>query len=616
MFRRVRESISSRAQAAAAAASQRPRRRLKNQQHASSSSYHANGDPNETPTSRRRRRRRQTEDASADTIDSDDDRSVGNMSVRSTVTVETTRTDANENRKPLADPTQRLATQVLVRDFAPPTDHEANANGSDDDDDASITSWLDPVEVLKEAHSDITKLNIYLQELTLTRPTTTALVALVRGDNRSWEAIAVDMLRQKARWESITIENVRNESDTADKPFTYLDSVLALLLQLDNCAYLHFSQFSLSFASAQSLNTLAYSKSLTKLQLDLIDLSTSIPSLSEGLLHNTSIKELIASRCGLNDDQLGILLSSLPKYLEELRLFGNKCRNKGLEALADVLRHSQHLKLLDLSYQHVEVCSDPSKRTFDVNLLFQVLKTNNKTLRVFDLDNTGIDDDQLTCLCEALCVNVTLEQVMLNHNRISATGIGVLARHLGTMKGLKKISMYSNLFDAPQAEGAISESNGAAAKESDHRKERSSSRQNGSGNLPPTENGHVPRNSSNNSNGARDETKKSTETEDGESENDGDDDSSAPPPSADFREPDKVKEDEALEDDNNEGSDNENVDNSSSPPPSTDFQEDDEANEELDQEEDDNHDKSNATDQDEEMGDDEEVDSVLGIIVN
>jgi hypothetical protein len=63
------------------------------------------------------------------------------------------------------------------------------------------------------------------------------------------------------------------------------------------------------------------------------------------------------------------------------------------------------------------------------------------------MDNDSINDTQLGQLVQALCENKTLEELLLNHNKISGTGIAMLASRFGEMKGLKKISMYSNLFE-------------------------------------------------------------------------------------------------------------------------------------------------------------------------
>ena len=75
---------------------------------------------------------------------------------------------------------------------------------------------------------------------------------------------------------------------------------------------------------------------------------------------------------------------------------------------------------------------------------------SNTTLITLDLDNTGIDDNQLRHIIQALCENTTLEEIMLNHNHITNDGVAAfLAARFPEMQGLKKISMYSNLFDTP-----------------------------------------------------------------------------------------------------------------------------------------------------------------------
>lgn len=346
-------------------------------------------------------------------------------SVRSTITVETKRTATNENRKSTIETMGRSATEVFC--------------------EKSENLAKDPTEILLAAKSDITKVSVYLQRIGINRSVSSAFTSLVRGDNRSWEAVAVDILRQRARWDSITLDDCEGE---------YLDYILAFLFHVDNCHFLYLSNLILTSHAAWSLQSLQFCKTVSKLQLDLIDLSFTLPLLCKGLKTNTSVKSLIASRCGLNDDHLHELFTSLPSQLQELRIFGNKCREKGLVAITAVVHHSQHLKILDMSYQHVEV-NDPNDGEFDVSWLAGALHAN-KVLRVLDLDNCGVDDGHLIHICAALCANTTLEELMLNHNRITSTGIALLSAKFGQMKGLKKISMYSNLFDAPHADEMVS----------------------------------------------------------------------------------------------------------------------------------------------------------------
>jgi hypothetical protein len=360
--------------------------------------------------------------------DYDDNNNVvdDNASVKSAITVETKRTATNENRKSTTETFGRSATEI----FCEKSDDPAK----------------DPTEVLENAKSDITKVSIYLQRIGINRSVSWAFTSLVRGDNRSWEALAVEILRQRARWDSITLDDCEGE---------YLDYILAFMFNLDNCLFLYLSNLILTSHAAWSLQSIQFCKTLNKLQLDLIDLSFTLPLLCKGLKKNTSLKSLITSRCGLNDDRLHELFTSLPSQLEELRIFGNKCREKGLVAITAVVHHSQHLKILDMSYQHVDI-NDPHDGEFDVSWLAGALHAN-KVLRVLDLDNCGVDDGHMTHICAALCTNTTLEEVMLNHNRITATGIALLSAKFGQMKGLKKISMYSNLFDAPQVDAMVSQ---------------------------------------------------------------------------------------------------------------------------------------------------------------
>lgn len=292
------------------------------------------------------------------------------------------------------------------------------------------------VQDLLAACHDITALSITLQNIAITEDVAGAFCALVRGDNRSWEAIAVDILRQKARWNSVIIEECTDD---------YVDRCLTLLLAIDNCHTLHVSSVQLTSFAAYAMTSLGFNKHLKRLELDLLDLSHAIPALAKGLKRNKSLEVLVASRCGLNDDNLAELIGSLVGHpeIQELKIFGNKCRTKGLAAVTDLLQGDKtKIRFLDLSYQHVKPDDE-----FDISWLCAAL-TSNTSLKILDLDNDSLDDGHLAHLTAALGENKTLEDLRLNHNLITGDGVALLASQFAQMKGLKKISMYSNKFEA------------------------------------------------------------------------------------------------------------------------------------------------------------------------
>jgi hypothetical protein len=391
-------------------------------------------------------------DDSGHSDDDDDDDDDDTSSQYTTVTVETVKTTRNEPKNPIA----AQSTQLFV---------------------GSKTASQD----LDGARNDITKVSIYAKDVVVTKDVASNFLELVRGDNKSWEAMAVDILRQKARWNSIVLEDcsspssIRKEIDgkkdlgsndgdedsdmvdvmggAKDETATYLDLLLSGIVNVDNCGYLHLTSLAWSLSTSFALQSLVFSKSLTKLQLDFIDLSEHVPALATSLSGNKSITCLIASRCGLLDDHLGILLGNLPRGIEELRVFGNKCRFKGLASLTDLLQKKSRysLKILDLSFQHVEAHEE-----FDVHWFCEALG-DNKTLKVLDLDNNSLDDGHLAHIVAALCRNKTIEDLSMNHNQITGMGVGMLAAKFGEMKGLKKISMYSNIFENATNDNATSE---------------------------------------------------------------------------------------------------------------------------------------------------------------
>ena len=356
-----------------------------------------------------------------------------------------------------------------------------------------VSSSVVAAEILKHAVNDITKLSIKMKHLPIDEQIASQFLTLMRGDNRSWEAIAVDILRQKARWDTIELEDCTevttddycqknlnghnnnsvgsgegntsshsngngttvqqngggsNVHNSTTEPLSYLDLVISHILSIDACGSLHLSSMVWTPQTAWSMQALTFSKSLHKLQLDLIDLNTfAVPMLIRGIRHNSSLKILTMSRCGLQDDKLGDLLAHLPKQLEELRIFGNSCRLKGLASLTGALSQKEtKLRLLDLSYQHVTKEEAASKQ-FNLKEFCDVI-AKNKSLEVLDLDNTSLNDEQLDYIITALTTNRSVQELTLNHNQISGTGVALLAAKMKQMKGLKKVSMYNNGFES------------------------------------------------------------------------------------------------------------------------------------------------------------------------
>jgi hypothetical protein len=369
------------------------------------------------------------------------------MSIQSTITIETTRTSYNENRKPIPSFSQ-------LAEHSTSNSHQVFCNP------------MNALNNLKNAENDIVVTHIYLKDLTINKDICSAFLALIRGDNKSWESMAVDILRQKARWESITFEECQNNLKPVPirrpsrvvlpqihEKDEYLEVCISFIISLDNTAHLHLSNLALE--QPFTLQSITFAKHLLKLQFDLMDLSQTIGTLCHCLPQNTSLETLIASRCGLNDHQLGALMGSLPDQLLELRIFGNTCRTQGLAAAAILMQEHNKLQILDLSYQHLTRNHQKKGRDeeddedmFDISWLMAALMSNT-TLITLDLDNTGIDDNQLRHIIQALCENTTLEEIQLNHNYITNDGVAALGARFPEMQGLKKISMYSNLFDTP-----------------------------------------------------------------------------------------------------------------------------------------------------------------------
>jgi Ran GTPase-activating protein (RanGAP) involved in mRNA processing and transport len=177
----------------------------------------------------------------------------------------------------------------------------------------------------------------------------------------------------------------------------------------------------------------------------------SLRELADGLRGNASIKNLELMGCSLQDDLVRQLVEALVQHatLEVLGLNGNKSAYLTSVALAALLSNpNSKLNKLDVSFQS-SFGNDGTGVGLDVSLLALSLRTNT-CLRILDLSDDHLTDDDAETLCRILCdqkelpTNSTLRELLLARNKITDRGMQHILESLPTLKGLKRLSLWGN----------------------------------------------------------------------------------------------------------------------------------------------------------------------------
>ena len=69
------------------------------------------------------------------------------------------------------------------------------------------------------------------------------------------------------------------------------------------------------------------------------------------------------------------------------------------------------------------------------------------SLKVLDLSENGLNDDELQGLVDDFCYNSSLEEVRLHENHITNKGAQLFGSRIRDMRGLKRIFLHRNRFD-------------------------------------------------------------------------------------------------------------------------------------------------------------------------
>jgi Ran GTPase-activating protein (RanGAP) involved in mRNA processing and transport len=200
-------------------------------------------------------------------------------------------------------------------------------------------------------------------------------------------------------------------------------------------------------------------------------------ALANGLQHNSTLRTIDLSSCGLPDEALGIVLQALVGHatLEVLDVSKNRAGPQTIGALAEMIAHpDSNLTELDLREQRKlpkrlaakkknkklgvfgrkkaeKDEEDGGSETMDHHGgldLFPLSQAmyNNEMLQVLKLSHNQLTDDQVSELVRNLQGNETLIELDLQFNSITARGLQSLTKGLSHLPCLKVLLLGGNDF--------------------------------------------------------------------------------------------------------------------------------------------------------------------------
>jgi Ran GTPase-activating protein (RanGAP) involved in mRNA processing and transport len=171
--------------------------------------------------------------------------------------------------------------------------------------------------------------------------------------------------------------------------------------------------------------------------------SQAVEALAQGgFQKNRSLESLDLSYCRLRDDDLKVIMKTLPPTIQVLDLALNYCRSDGMAAIVAILLQEDHgLESLNLTNQHPGEFGG----TLDLSLLGLAVMSNH-VLRHLDVSFNLLTTNDLSNLVAALSKNTTLESINLMSNQLDDHTMLLIGNYLPRMRGLQKLTITANRF--------------------------------------------------------------------------------------------------------------------------------------------------------------------------
>ena len=154
---------------------------------------------------------------------------------------------------------------------------------------------------------------------------------------------------------------------------------------------------------------LKYNKTIKRLQIWSSSLTGGIKQISDSLLNNETLKELVLYNVtGITDEDMAHLSKILASNttLEELWLFNSNITDNGVQYICEGLTKNQTLTYLNISGNH-QITSVSTSTIAD-------LIQTTTALKELRLHNTSLKDDDIKTICTSLTKNITMQTLHLS----------------------------------------------------------------------------------------------------------------------------------------------------------------------------------------------------------
>ena len=176
-----------------------------------------------------------------------------------------------------------------------------------------------------------------------------------------------------------------------------------------------------------------------------------VRSVARGLKNCRSLRHVNLQSCytnnghPLDDVSLSRMIQALEHntLLESLDISGNKCLDRGMDALANLIIRTR-IERLNVSNQIIEADYDEK---MNVSLLVRAI-ARTTTLESLELRFNKLGNEDMAYLVAGLCQNRSIRSLGLASNKIKNAGISILASRIADMKGLQRLVLTNNQFDS------------------------------------------------------------------------------------------------------------------------------------------------------------------------
>jgi Ran GTPase-activating protein (RanGAP) involved in mRNA processing and transport len=207
-----------------------------------------------------------------------------------------------------------------------------------------------------------------------------------------------------------------------------------------HCLELHGNDINIEGAHALKV-LLSESTALTCLKIQWSRIPPeALQVIGEGMMENSSVRELSLSGVGFDDEQASLFACMLEKtlLLQRLDFSNNDLKDRSLDAMGHALTTCLSLTSLDLSWNCLELK--------DAVVFLRGLSSNS-TLRSLKLGKNDIAKEGARTLAECLMHNTSLQQLDLSSNKIGNEGaemMGQLLRKTTSMQDLNLFNVFCN----------------------------------------------------------------------------------------------------------------------------------------------------------------------------